>query len=252
VVSGLSLDLNQCISLSLVSFLDDRNSKFLEARDSVGNLALKFACLSTKLSKDEQVTSKIHADHYLDLSPHDMFRYFYSQLNLEQRAALQFAFTETALLAILNTELEFDPEQRDLLFKKASLNSRSLFLANLRDSHQVDADSSSVFSQSLEHLTARIWHSTRNLYETELPPEREKELRAEMQECSRQMLSRLPMDQLELYAHTVSIRRFCFGLAAEAMFKCDASAALFGEQSSYTQAWKRKQIFRLMQAQRVS
>lgn len=218
----------------------------------MGNLALKFACLSAKLGKNEQVTPKIHADHYLDLNPHDMFWHFHSQLNLEQRAALQFAFTETALLAILNTEFEFDPEQRDLVFKRASLNSRSLFLANLRDSHQVDADSSAVFSQSLEHLTGRIWHSTRNLYEAELPPEREKELRAEMQECARQMLSRLPLDQVELYAHTVSIRRFCFGLAAEAMFKCDASAALFGEQSSYTQAWKRKQIFRLMQAQRVS
>src|SRR6478609_808947 len=103
---------------------------------SVGNLALKFACLSAKLGKDEQVTPKIHAEHYLDLSPHDMFLHFHGQLNLEQRAALQFAFTETALLAILNTEFEFDPEQRDLLFKRASLNSRSLFLANLRDSHE--------------------------------------------------------------------------------------------------------------------
>jgi hypothetical protein len=217
----------------------------------VGNLALKFACLSAKITNVAGNTSKIHADDYLDLSPHEMYRLFQSHLNLEQRAALQFGFTETALIAILNTEFDFDPERRDLRFKRSSLNARGLFLANLTDL-QVDAEPTPVFLHLLGHLTTRFWNATRHLYDADLPPEREKELRAEMQECARQALSRLSLEQAELYTNTVPIRRFCFALAAESIFKCDASAALFGDNSAYTQAWKRKQIFRLMQAQRIA
>jgi hypothetical protein len=235
------------------------------------NLAIKFAVLTSQIS-----AKKPDSEAYLDLSPLDMLKLYKACLSREQRSVLLFAFSDNALLAIVDEEFELEADRPTLLFRKTFLDARSIHLAGIGEEGPSGFRLTVREQALMEHAAIRLLEATRSLYRHDISDERLEDIRQEYEENIRSYLRRrlpghhpdkrgaskrmgpavpepeaggLEMLLRALMASDKALRAFCHALTADAIFKTDAARLLFGEGSAYAEAWKRKQIFRHMIAQ---
>ncbi len=227
------------------------------------NFAVKFALLGVHRTDDAGGKPDIQA--YIDREPLEMLLHYKSLLSLEERGAFLFAFSDAALLAILDNEFDVDPDRNLLLFRKTALDAQSIRLAGLGPEGEEGFPLSGRETALLEHVSIRLLELTRGLYRDDLREERVEGIRQEYEESIRSYVRRRLNYPLggngngagaggtelilrSLLVSEKSLRAFCHALTADAIFKADAAARLFGVGSAYAQAWQRKQMFRHMMA----
>lgn len=208
------------------------------------NFAVKFAILCRRL--DEKVTPQ----DFLDLSPEETLRVYQSALSPQEQGVVLFGFTDEAILAILDQEMAVDMERNRLVFRKAFLDATSIQRANGALRTFIPEE-----EELVERLATWLFEATRNLYRRELSPARLEDIKEEYRACFRfyaQKYDHVDSERLHvLCSSTQAMKDFVHSLVIDAMFKADASKVLFGEASSYHQAWVRKQMFRLMLSRTV-
>lgn len=221
------------------------------------NFAVKFALLASRLTAE-----KANPADYIELTPQDMLLRYKRLLNQEQRGILLFAFSDAALMAILDEEFEVDADRNQLLFRKTFLDTRSIRLAGMGEEGP-DGLRFRVREQALiEHAAIRLLEATRHLYRFDMNEERLDDVRREYEENIRSYLRRgldrhlcdhpevyqngMELTLRALMASEKTLRAFCHSMTVDAIFKTDAARLLFGDGSGYAAAWERKQIFRHM------
>lgn len=194
---------------------------------------------------------------YMGYTPPAALALFKKYLTETERGILTFGFSDSALLRILDAEFDVDLERQVLVFRKAYLDAQSIRLAS-------DGRSEGSFSTSeqalVDNLADWLLEATRSLYRGDLSAERLSDIRAEYAENFRVYARKCVPDYdpegvtlllRSLFASVKAMSAFCHSLTVDAMFKADATRVLFGEESSYYQAWFRKQIFRHMMCKAV-
>jgi hypothetical protein len=236
----------------------------------VRNLAVKFAWLSAcggaTLDRPHAEVKKPNPQLFMDLAPVEMLQRYKRMLHKNTRGILLFGFSDAAFLAILDEEFEVDMEREQLFFRKTFLDARSIRLAGIYEPTAEGLQLTPRQQILLENAANRLLESTRHLYRQDMHSERLNDVQREYQESILSYMQRrlLPEglgyavgnrnDQIEgilrlLLASDKNLRAFCHAMTADALFKTDAAAAIFGPSSGYAQAWKRKQIFRQMLAE---
>ena len=220
------------------------------------NFAVKFAILKARLTGEERPTPQA----FLDLTPEEMLRRYMGALGEENTGVVMFAFSDKAVLDILDEEFEVDMERNVLLFRKTYLDARSIRLAGGgRASSETDSFTPSELGL-INDLALWLLDATRSLYRGDLNEVRIEDIKQEYAENFR-VYARKCVPEYEpggaefllrnLFASLKSMMAFTHSLTVDAMFKADAAKVLFGEQSGYHQAWFRKQIFRHMMSKAV-
>jgi len=220
------------------------------------NFAVKFAILKARLTGEERPNSQA----FLDLMPEEMLRRYMGALGEENTGVVMFAFSDKAVLDILDEEFEVDMERNVLLFRKTYLDARSIRLAGGgRASSETDSFTPSELGL-IDDLALWLLDATRSLYRGDLNEARMEDIKQEYAENFR-VYARKCVPEYEpggaefllrnLFASLKSMMAFTHSLTVDAMFKADAAKVLFGEQSGYHQAWFRKQIFRHMMSKAV-
>jgi len=220
------------------------------------NFAVKFAILKARLQDGERPNPQA----FLDLSPEEMVHRYKNALGETNCGIVMFAFSDKAILDILDEEFEVDMEHNVLMFRKTFLDARSIRLAGGgRASSEVDS-----FTRAeqglINDLALWLLDATRSLYRGDLNTVRTEDIKQEYAENFR-VYARKCVPEYEpgsaepllrnLFASLKSMMAFTHSLTVDAMFKADAAKVMFGEQSGYHQAWFRKQIFRHMMSKAV-
>lgn len=220
------------------------------------NFAVKFAILIAKLTGEERSNPQA----LLDLTPEEMLKRYMDVLGEENTGVVMFAFSDKAVLDILDEEFEVDMERNVLMFRKTYLDARSIRLAGGgRASSEADSFTRAELGL-IDDLALWLLDATRTLYRGDLNETRMEDIKQEYAENFR-VYARKCVPEYEpggaefllrnLFASLKSMMAFTHSLTVDAMFKADAAKVLFGEQSGYHQAWFRKQIFRHMMSKAV-
>jgi hypothetical protein len=222
----------------------------------VRNFAVKFAILSARLVEEHRAAPQA----FLDLSPEAMLEKYRHAIGKAQWNIISFAFSDKAVLDILDEEFEVDMDRHVLMFRKTFLDARSIRLAGGgRASSETDQFTPAEL-KLIGDLAVWLLEATRSLYRGDLSEVRIEDIKQEYAENVR-VYARKCVPEYEpgaaepllrnLFASLKSMMAFCHSLTVDAMFKADAAKVLFGDQSGYHQAWFRKQIFRHMMSQAV-
>lgn len=206
------------------------------------NFAIKFALLISRFKK------KASPQHFLDLSPAESISALKRSMPLKGRQALFFGFSDEALLEILSDEFDINLEQNVLVFRKSLLNAESIRLANALQRTFTPEEEDVILN-----LAEWLLRATRPLFREDLGPHKTRDILEEYCENLRFYIDRYVSDPEAWIAMLASEQksmhpnlwlRFSHALTADAVFKLDAAEAIFGEESGYTLAWKRKELFR--------
>jgi hypothetical protein len=226
----------------------------------VRNFAVKFAILSARPVLEHGDEHRAAPQAFLDLNPEAMLRKYQQAVGEEQWNIISFAFSDKAVLDILDEEFEVDMDRHVLMFRKTFLDARSIRLAGGgRASSETDQFTATEL-KLIDDLAVWLLDATRGLYRGDLNDVRISDIKQEYAENFRVYARKCVPDYepgaaepllRNLFASLKSMMAFCHSLTVDAMFKADAAKALFGEQSGYHQAWFRKQIFRHMMSKAV-
>jgi hypothetical protein len=220
------------------------------------NFAVKFSILSARVTGEERPNPQA----FLDLSPEEMLKKYQATLGDTNTGIVMFAFSDKALLDILDEEFEMDMDRNVLMFRKTFLDANSIRLAGGgRASCELDSFTHAE-SRLINDLALWLLDATRSLYRGDLNEVRIEDIKQEYAENFR-VYARKCVPEYEpgdaesllkqLFASLKSMMTFTHSLTVDAMFKADAAKVIFGEQSGYYQAWFRKQIFRHMMSKAV-
>lgn len=220
------------------------------------NFAVKFAILTARLQSEERPNPQA----FIELTPEQMIHRYKNALGETNCGVVMFAFSDKAILDILDEEFEVDMEHNTLLFRKTFLDAHSIRLAGGgRASSELN-----TFTRSetglINDLALWLLDATRTLYRGDLNETRIEDIKQEYAENFRVYARKCVPDYepgsvepllRNLFASLKSMMAFTHSLTVDAMFKADAAKVMFGEHSGYHQAWFRKQIFRHMMSQAV-
>jgi hypothetical protein len=207
------------------------------------NLAVKFAVIESRFHKDVSIRS------YLGLTPEAGLRRVLGLLQPEARTSLLFAFTENALLSILEDELEVQMDSGHLLFVKPTLDAQSIVLA--QDLDWVFTPEEQAY---LEELVDWMFRHTRSLFRDVLGPQKALNIQDEYAELFRLFAHRyhqelgdewlaIMLNETRLNNRPLFRQMMQCGVV-DAIFKTNAIKGLLGENSSYADAWFRKSHLR--------
>ncbi|MEM0950626.1 MAG: hypothetical protein AAGI66_00605 [Cyanobacteria bacterium P01_H01_bin.74] len=199
-------------------------------------------------------------------------RQMLAALPVSQRDCIHFGFSNSNLIAVLNHEfdciLPCNTQQQVLLFKKITLDAKSVWLAGsayagftlgFNNNTMEESTSYQLIYTEIKHFSEWLFDASRQLYKESLDETKQQKICAEYAAGILIYLNKKCKSLIE--AHTFlntmtqseeMIRAHCHDLTADALFKYDACRLLFGEQAPYTQAWFRKTLFRNMIAKRVN
>lgn len=220
------------------------------------NLAVKFAILSARWEPDERADTQA----YLDLTPENMLARYKDLLGVENWGTVMFGFSDQAILDILDEEFEIDIERNVLMFRKTYLDGRSIRLAGGGRASAEAYPFTDTELKLVESLADWLLDATRSLYRGDLGEARIQDVRQEYMENFRVYACKAVSEYepggaeellRSLFGSVKAMTAFCHSLTVDALFKGDAASMLFGEQSGYSQAWFRKQIFRHMMSKAV-
>jgi hypothetical protein len=202
------------------------------------NFAVKFAILLGRFRE------AVSPQFFLDLSPTESLAYFRRYCPDEVRAATFFGFSDNALLNILDQEFEVEVESNRLVFQKTMLDAESIILANDLPSALNDDDEARIHT-----LAKWLFEATRSLYRRELSPDRLRDIQEEYRQGFRLFIHRYGPDVPyvllnEKFENPEAWLRYTHAMTIDALYKADAAQALFGEESGYAIAWRRKELFR--------
>lgn len=185
---------------------------------------------------------------------------YQSALSQSDLGIIMFAFSDQAILDILDEEFEVDMERNALMFRKTYLDGRSIRLAGAGRASSNAEDFTAEELGLIDDLALWLLDATRSLYRGDLGEDRRADILQEYAENFRVYARKCVPDYepgsvapflSNLFASLKSMMAFCHSLTVDAMFKADAAKVIFGEQSGYYQAWFRKQIFRHMMSKAV-
>jgi len=223
----------------------------------VRNFAVKLAILSAR-AHGHDVRPNTQA--FLDLEPEAMVRQYYQVLGQENTGIVTFAFSEKAILDILDEEFEVDVDRNVLMFRKTFLDAQSIRLAGGGRASSEGRPFTPAEQGLIRDLSIWLLDATRSLYRGDLSDKRMMDIKQEYAENFRVYAMKCIVDYepgaaepllRSLFASLKSMMAFCHSLTVDALFKADAAKVIFGEQSGYHQAWQRKQIFRHMMSKAV-
>jgi hypothetical protein len=222
----------------------------------VRNFAVKFAILSARLTGENRPEPQA----FLDLTPEEMLRKYQQAVGEQNWGIISFAFSDKAILDILDEEFEVDMDRHVLMFRKTFLDARSIRLAGGGRASSETNEFTRAELKLIDDLSIWLLDSTRSLYRGDLSEVRIEDIKQEYAENVRVYARKCVPDYeagdaepllRNLFASLKSMMAFCHSLTVDAMFKADAAKVIFGEQSGYHQAWFRKQIFRHMMSKAV-
>jgi hypothetical protein len=222
----------------------------------VRNYAVKLALLAAHAQGDERSNPQA----FLDLEPEAMLKQYQQILGQERWGVVMFAFSEKAILDILDEEFEVDVDRNGLMFRKTFLDAQSIRLAGGGRASSEGRPFTSAEQGLIRDLSLWLLDATRALYRGDLGEKRTMDIKQEYAENFRVYALKCIVDYepgaaepllRSLFASLKSMLAFCHSLTVDALFKADAAKVIFGEQSGYHQAWLRKQIFRHMMSKAV-
>ena len=217
---------------------------------------MKLAILTARVQGD----TKPAPQAFLDLSPDEMMQRFQTILGRENCGIVMFAFSEQAILDILDEEFEVDVDRNVLMFRKTFLDAHSIRLAGAGRASSEGRPFTEAEQGLIKALSRWLLEATRSLYRGDLSDKRMADIQDEYAENFRVHALKCITDYQpgaaepllrSLFGSLQSMLAFCHSLTVDAMFKADAAKVIFGDQSGYHQAWLRKQIFRHMMSRAV-
>ncbi len=220
------------------------------------NFAVKLAILAARIQGED----KPNPQAFLDLSPDEMLQRFQNILGRENCGVVMFAFSEQAILDILDQEFEVDVDRNVLMFRKTFLDAHSIRLAGAGRASSEGRPFTTTEQGLIRDLSRWLLEATRSLYRGDLSEKRMADIQDEYAENFRVYALKCITDYQpgaaepllrSLFTSLDSMLAFCHSLTVDAMFKADAAKVIFGDQSGYHQAWLRKQIFRHMMSRAV-
>lgn len=207
------------------------------------NLALKFAVIASRW------VQPVSPQTYLDKTPEEGLALLLSVVPAEIVSNLRFAFSESALLAIIEDELDVQLEAGQLTFHKPQLDAQSIMLA--QDLHLAFSQDEQLL---LDEMADWMFRHTRSAYPESLGHKRTLDIQDEYQELFRLFYHRyqstlstdwLPMMMNETrLPYRPLIRQMMQCAVADAIFKSNAMKAFLGDHSGYADAWFRKSYLR--------
>lgn len=220
------------------------------------NFAVKLAILSARAQGD----ARSNPQAFLDLTPDEMLKQYQNIIGKENCGIVMFAFSEQAILDILDEEFEVDVDRNVLMFRKTFLDAQSVRLAGAGRASSEGRPFTRAEQGLIHDLSLWLLDATRSLYRGDLSEKRMADIKEEYAENFRVYALKCITDYepgaaepllRSLFASLKSMLAFCHSLTVDALFKADAAKVIFGEQSGYHQAWLRKQIFRHMMSKAV-
>lgn len=203
------------------------------------NLAVKFSILQSRFKRESS------PQQFLGLTPAECLWLYKRCLPEPVRGKLMFAFSDRALLEIINQELDVDMTRMQLVFRKPTLDAESIRIAG-----GVRRTFASDEAQWISQLSSWMLQVTRPLYRVDLPEAQLTDILREYQENLKIYLEKHSTAESNKLSLMLSNRRamvnFTHAMTVDALFKADAARAILGDDSSYAQAWVRKQMFRHM------
>lgn len=218
------------------------------------NFAVKFAMLASGLETPE--ARYLTSGFFLDKSPETALEIYKKYLPKEQEWTVSFGFSDRALLNILDQEFHVNMGRGMLVFRKTVLDAESIRLASGMDPGLRFAGTGEEFVRKLSGVLLEV---TRHLYRQDMSDGRLEDIRNEYRTNLRIYAAKYsamdhPADGNRLSAMFYDKKQLTGltnAMTADAMFKVDAAEILFGQESAYTQAWRRKLVFRHMITQAV-
>lgn len=216
--------------------------RFLEIT-AMRNLAVKFAILTSRFQPSAPVQL------FLELSATECLEQFKRLIPEQARHYLYFGFTDASFLAVLDQDFEVDMDREVLVFRHTKLDNACIRRANLMPQEVLASVLSPEDEQLLVSLSRWMFDVTRPLYKPDLSEQRIQEIQEEYCDCLKLYVYQQQGTDLSLrslFNSQETMGGFNNAMTVDAMFKADAAKAIFGEQSSYYQAWLRKEVFRHM------
>jgi hypothetical protein len=204
------------------------------------NFALKLATLLKRF--EEKASSQL----FLDLSPQRAMERFQTYLPPKTKESIFFAFPPEALIQILDEDFDINWDTGSLYYRKSKLDAQSL-----KRSHSLSVPLDEEKMLLAHKISQWLFDASRPLFKNILTPEGVGEIKMEFFECLHlyydryhsiypQLLQQLSTGEK---AHKEWLR-FSHAMTVDAMFKKDAALNLFGEDSAYSLAWQRQELFR--------
>ncbi len=196
--------------------------------------------LPVKLSLMSGLYESVSPQVFLDKTPRQALMLYKQQLPDYARHIVEFAFTDDALLLILENDFEVSPSYREIRFAQKAIDTESWLRANgltnlpVIEKHQ----------HTLETLTEKLWSQTGELIEHSVTLETRLELRKQIKMLYTLYFERYGQRE-ESWLHFMETRtgqsHFLNLVVAECLFKADGARMLLGRNSNYCQLWLEKE-----------
>lgn len=192
--------------------------------------------LPVKLSAMSAAYTPLSPQVFLDRSPQESIRIYKSTMPQAALNTLEFAFSDAAILLILEREFEVRVARREMVFLKPALDPESWLLAN----GLTNLPPIPVPDEVLETLTEALWNETGKTTTWRTTVDDRVRQRREIKTL------------LVLYWHQYGrqnphclhhlrkpdgFKAFFNMVVTQAMYKADGAAVMFGRKSAYCQLW---------------
>lgn len=200
------------------------------------NPRVKLAILASRYQKNVTVRD------FMQDTPLESIARFRELLPAMANQALSFAFSDAALLLILQKEFEIPVSSggKQVVFKKGALDAESWLYA----SGIASLPSLPGCAELIDTLTETLWRRTGMLVPIHTPLDERVLLRRELHTLLSLYFLRYGKARgqyLKALENSNGFKHFLNQVVAEAIYKADGACALFGPDALYTRLWREKQ-----------